>query len=57
MSKMLKMVDTTKEELLKLMTKKLILKKVIMMMFAKKRQVKPLPQGPLIGHQIRKGNM
>ena len=28
------------------MAKKLILKKVMMMMFAKKRQVKVLPQGP-----------
>ena len=26
-------------------------------MFAKKRQVQALPEGPLIGHQMEKGNM
>ena len=39
------------------MAKKLILKKAMMMMFVKKRQVKALPQGPLMGHQMQKGNM
>ena len=39
------------------MTKKLILKKAMMMMFAKKRQVLALPQGPLTGHQMEKGGM
>ena len=43
--------------LLKLMEKMLILKKAMTMMFVKKRQVKALPQGPLIGHQIQKENM
>ena len=29
----------------------------MMMVFVKKRQVKALPQGPLMGHQMQKGNM
>ena len=45
------------EKHLKLMLKKLILKKTMMIMFVKKRQVKALPQGPLMGHQMKKGNM
>ena len=46
-----------KEKFLKLMTKEVILTNAIMMMFVKKRQVKVLPQGPLMGHQMQKGNM
>ena len=38
------------------MTKKLIMKNV-MIMFAKKRQVKAYSQGPLMGHQLEKGSM
>ena len=38
------------------MAKKLIHKKATMVMFAKKRQVKALPYGPLMGHQMQKGN-
>ena len=45
------------EKLLKLISKKVILKKAMMMVFVKKRQVKALPQGPLMGHQMQKGNM
>ena len=51
------MFNIEKKNKKKLMAKKLILKKAMMMMFVKKRQVKALPQGPLMGHQMQKGNM
>ena len=38
------------------MAKKLIHKKATMMMFAKKRQVKALSYGLLMGHQMQRGN-
>ena len=39
------------------MEKKLILKKAMVMMFAKKKQVQVDTQGPLIGYQMEKRNM
>ena len=39
------------------MSKKLFPTKAMMVIFAKKRQVKALPQGSLIEHQMQKQNM